>query len=133
MPAAASHMHTPNPAFKCVAGIFAALCIATTAHAQDRASLCDGLGSASIVRDGAEYVVTVVNPFCPSNGWPDGLTVVVLEIDGLRIPVQLRSEQGRTPDTFVVIAPAGWLSDPASLTLEEQAHGVIRLRPMGLS
>jgi len=111
----------------------ALLCIATSAHAQDRAEFCDGLGRAAIVRDGGEYVVTVLNPFCPSNGWPDGLTVVVLEIDGLRIPVQLFSEQGRTPDTFVVIAPAGWLSDPASLTLEEQAHGVIQLRPMGLS
>jgi hypothetical protein len=109
------------------------LCVATSAHAHDRAEFCDGLGRAEIVRDGAEYVVTVVNPFCPSNGWPDGLTVVVLEIDGLRIPVQLWSEQGRTPDTFVVIAPDGWLSDPASLTLEEQERGVIRMRPMGLS
>jgi hypothetical protein len=111
----------------------ALLCIATSAHAQDRAEFCDGLGRAAIARDGAEYVVTVLNPFCPSNGWPDGLTVVVLEIDGLRIAVQLWSQQGRTPDTFVVIAPAGWLSDPASLTLEEQAHGVIRLVPVALS
>jgi hypothetical protein len=133
MTAAASHMRPPRPAFKTGGGIIVALCLATSAHAQDRATYCNGLGNASVAPTDEGYAVSVVNAYCPNNGWSDLLDVVTLEIDGLRILVQVFSAPGLTPDDIVVIPPAGWMADPARLTVEEHETGVIRLFPVALS
>jgi len=111
-----------------------ALCALTSpAYAADSAEWCHGLGMASIAASGAEYVVTVVNPYCQAGAWADDLEVVTLDVDGLRVTLQVWSEPGLTPDAFVVLPPSGWLADPASLTVEEHESGTIRLVMVALS
>ena len=111
-----------------------ALCaLCSPAIAADTATFCGSLGRASIARDGFGYVVTVRNPLCPGNGWMDYLDVIQLSAPGMAVTVQVWSEPGLTPDAIRVIPPAGWMSDPAELVIEEYDTGVIRIVREGLS
>ena len=111
-----------------------ALClIASPAIAADSATWCGGLGMASITEDGAGYLVTVVNAYCPAGAWADSLEVVQLSAPGIRITLQIWSEPGMVPDAFHALPPAGWLADPAELIVDEHQQGVIRISPVGLS
>lgn len=109
------------------------LCLAGDASAQDRATFCDGLGRVSVAPSADGYTVTVTNPYCNGGRWSDLLDVIPVEIDGLRIVVQLWSEPGNTPDTAVILPPTGWISVPPEITLREFETGSVVLMMMGLS
>lgn len=110
-----------------------ALCLLCgPASAQDSATFCEGLGRVSIAADGGGYIVIINNPFC-ADRWNDGLDVIPVEVEGVRVVVQFWSSPGRTPDTAVILPPAGWISIPPELTLEEYQSGAVRIWPEGLS
>jgi hypothetical protein len=114
-------------------GLALVLCLAGDASAQDRAAFCDGLGRVTIAPAGNDYTVTVTNPYCNAGRWRDLLDVVPVEIDGVRVVVQLRSEPGNVPDTAVILPPPGWISIPPELTLDEFETDSVVITMMGLS
>ena len=127
-----SHDHGPR-AVQGVAALFALCLLAGDAAAQDRATFCDGLGRVSVAPSADGYTVTVTNPYCNGGQWSDLLDVIPVEIDGLRIVVQLWSEPGNTPDTAVILPPTGWISVPPEITLREFETGSVVLIPQALS
>ena len=87
----------------------------------------------TITPAGDDYAVSITNPYCNGGQWADLLDVVPVEIDGLRIVVQLWSQSGNAPDTAVILPPDGWISIPPEITLREFETGSVRIVMMGLS
>jgi len=111
------------------------LCLATSAHAQDRAEWIglDGtIGSLAVTADGYDYLVTLQNVGTPIT-WGDTLDVYRLEIDGFTVVVQVWSYRNPEPDRMVVLPPPGWIAVPPSIDVHEMQSGTVRVEPLGLS
>ena len=114
-------VHTPRPAFKCVGGIFAALCLATSAHAQDRADIAGSIVSLqSTTHPGAVAELLFVN--IPTNHSRDN-GAYTLTLDGLTVSVTF--VWGETADSISVAVPDGFYAVPSQLDQPENATGVI--------
>lgn len=56
-----------------------------------------------------------------------------LSLDGLEVVVTIEDGTLRAPDRFSVVPPPGLLAEPSFLDVDEDATGVIVLRPMPVS
>ena len=52
-----------------------------------------------------------------------------LSIDGLTVQLAVAQTLGRTPDSFMVTPPDGFVADPPVLVLDEGTVGVVRVLP----
>ena len=100
-----------------------ALCFMATA-AQAEPQVTWGTSSATLSRcQDADACVAVVNMLSAS---PD-VVDEAMELDGLVIGIHVEMGVGKTPDTATLILPAGFWSEPASLTIEEGHSAVFRI------
>jgi hypothetical protein len=127
-----THAHATR-AVQGVAALFALCLLSGDASAQDSATFCGNLGRVTIAPSGDDYTVTITNPYCNGGQWADLLDVIPVEIDGLRVVVQLWSAPGNAPDTAVILPPDGWISVPPEITLREFETGSVVLIPQALS
>ena len=127
-------MSPPRPAFKGAAALFALLCLTGDAQAQDAVTWpgIDGTGSLTLTADGADYIVTLYN-VGTGRIWGEGLAVHALELDGFRVVAQVWSYGNPAPDTLVVFPPAGWVSVPPQIDVQELQSGAVRIVMVGLS
>ena len=56
-----------------------------------------------------------------------------LDLDGLHVAVTIVDGAGLAPEVFSLQPPPGYFAEPATLSVDENASGVIALYPMPMS
>ena len=105
--------------------ILASLALALPASAQDSA-FWQATGCQLVPVTGEAWVAELRCANFLTNMTPADVSAD-LHIDGLTVHLALAQTFGRTPDSFTVTVPEGFVALPPVLVLDEEARGVIRV------
>lgn len=103
----------------------AALILAIPAHADDSAFWSD-TGCVLVPVTGEAWVAQLECQNFLTNMTPADVAAD-LHIDGLTVRLDLAQTFGRTPDSFTVTVPEGFVALPPVLVLDEETRGVVRV------
>lgn len=107
--------------------ILASLALALPASAQDSA-FWSATGCQLVPVTGEAWVAQLECQNFLTNMTPADVSAD-LHIDGLTVRLDLAQTYGRTPDSFAVTVPEGFVALPPVLVLDEETRGVIRIAP----
>lgn len=107
--------------------ILASLALALPASAQDSA-WWQSTGCQLVPVTGEAWVAEVRCANFLTNMTPADVSAD-LHIDGLTVHLALAQTYGRTPDTFSVAVPDGFVAVPPVLVLDEETAGVVLIQP----
>ena len=107
--------------------ILASLAFALPASAQDSV-FWDATGCVLVPVDGEAWIAELQCQNFLTNMTPADVSAV-LHIDGLAVRLDLAQTFGREPDVFTVTPPEGFVAVPPVLVLDEEARGVVLIRP----
>ena len=102
--------------------LIALLLLASAAHADPRVTWGTSSATLSRCRD-ADACVAVVNMLSAA---PD-IVDRALELDGLVVLIHVDMGDGDKPDTATLILPAGFWSEPKTVTIDEGHSAVFRI------
>lgn len=108
-------------------GLVAAALIALPASAQDSA-FWQATGCTLVPVTGEAWVAELQCQNFLTNMTPADVSAD-LHIDGLTVRLDLAQTYGRTPDSFTVTVPDGYVALPPVLVLDEETRGVVLIQP----
>jgi hypothetical protein len=107
--------------------LVAAALLASPAGAQDSA-FWQTTGCLLVPVDGEAWVAELRCQKFLTNMTPADVSAE-LQIDGLTVQLSVAQTFGRTPDSFTVTPPDGFVAMPPVLVLDEETHGVVQIIP----